>query len=289
MKKTLFILAAAGMALLFSCNKDAEKMALSQQQFRDSIDAVVAAKDAEIEMLFQQLNEIETNLATISTKYRSVDKMKNQSGEVSSDTRTRISEQIQDINEMLSQNKAKIASLNGKIAKEGKQTKQLNEFVAKLEARITEQEQQIQSLTEELQQKKMVIENLNKNLDELTKQNQLQEEMIVREQESKNTAYYVMGSKSELLEQHIIDRKGGFIGIGRKTVVNSDASLEKFNKIDIRSVSEIPLTGAKIQILTSHPSSSYQLEGDPKRPSALKILNPSSFWQQSKFLIIILD
>lgn len=289
MKKTLLTLAIAVVAIFSSCNKDVEKMAISQQQLRDSVDAVVAAKDAEIEMLFQQLNEIETNLSTISTKYKNVDKMKSKSGEVSSDMRTRISEQIQDINEMLSQNKAKIASLSGQIAKDSKQTKQLNEFVAKLEARITEQEQQIQSLTEELQQKKIVIENLNKNLDELTKQNRLQEEMIVKEQESKNAAYYVIGSKSELLEQQIIDRKGGFIGIGRKTVVNADVSLEKFNKIDIRSVSEIPLTGAKIQILTPHPSSSYQLQGDPKRPSSLRILNPASFWQQSKFLIIILD
>ena len=41
-------------------------------------------------MLFQQLNEIEENLSVVTSKYADVSKIKDKTGEVNVDTRTKI-------------------------------------------------------------------------------------------------------------------------------------------------------------------------------------------------------
>ena len=249
----------------------------------------MASKNAEVEMLFQQLNEIEESLTAVTSKYANVSKLKNRTGEVNADTRSRITAQIQDINEILNANKQKVDQINSQLRKSNKNNKELTAFIEKLQQRITEQEEEIQLLTTELQKKKIVIENLNKNLDELSKQNQDKDEHIMRIEEEKNTAYYIIGTRKHLVEQNIISRKGGFLGIGKRSSVSSDSDLQKYTKIDIRKITEIKLSGKKIKILTSHPSSSYTLAGEEKRPTAIQINNPAEFWQKSKFLVIEID
>ena len=185
--------------------------------------------------------------------------------------------------------KQKINNLNAQLRKQKNTNKELTAFIEKLQTRISEQEEEIQLLTTELQKHKIVIENLNRNLDELNKQNQDKDERILKIEEEKNTAYYVIGEKKELLEKGIINRKGGFLGMGKRSVASSDSELANYTKIDIRRVPEIRLHGTKIKILTSHPSESYRSEPDTKRPTRLVITNPSLFWQKSKFLVIELD
>ena len=144
----------------------------------DSIEAVLASKNAEMEMLFQQLNEIEESLTMVTSKYADVSKLKDKTGEVNADTRSRITAQIQDINEILNTNKQKVDQLNSQLKKSGKNNKELTAFIEKLQSRITEQEEEIQLLTTELQKKQIVIENLNKNLDEANKKIETYEQDI---------------------------------------------------------------------------------------------------------------
>ncbi len=290
MKRTLFAAALVAVMAFTACtNKKAEEQLITQKALQDSIEAVLASKNAEVEMLFQQLNEIEESLTAVTGKYANVSKLKNKTGEVNADTRSRITAQIQDINEILNANKQKLDRLNGQLKKSNKSNKELTTFVENLQKRISEQEEEIQLLTAELQKKKIVIENLNKNLDELSKQNQDKDEQIVRIEDEKNTAYYIVGTRKQLVEQKIINRKGGFLGIGKRSAVSSDSDLQQYTKIDIRKITEIKLSGKKIKILTSHPSSSYTLEGEAKKPTAIQISNPAEFWQKSKFLVIEVD
>lgn len=289
MKRTYLLIASLVLILAGACNKKAEQELLTQKALQDSVEAALAAKNTEVEMLFQQLNEIEENLSVVTSKYADVSKIKDKTGEVNVDTRTKITSQIQDINDLLTEQKQKIDNLNAQLRKQKNTNKELTAFIEKLQTRISDQEEEIQLLTTELQKHKIVIENLNRNLDELNKKNQDKDERILKIEEEKNAAYYVIGEKKELLEKGIINRKGGFLGIGKRSVASSDSELKNYKKIDIRRVPEIQLPGTKIKILTSHPSESYRLESDEKRPTRLVITNPSLFWQKSKFLVIELD
>ncbi len=288
-----FILALGVVAVLFSsCGKqELEEKIITQQKLQDSIEAVLSIKDAEMESLFQELNAIEQSLSDVSAKYGNVNKLKNTSGEkVSKDTRARITDEIQNINELLATNKQKISKLNNQMANTGNKSKELATFVEKLQLRINEQEAQIQALTAELQQKKIVIENLNKNIEDLSKQNQVKDQQILQVEYEKNTAYYIIGTKKELQAEDIVNTSGGFLGMGRKTKVSGDSELSKYTKVDIRQFEQIPLSGKnKIKILTSHPSSSYTLEGDSKYPTSIKVKDASAFWGKSRFLVVMYD
>ncbi len=289
MKKTYLLVAALVMIAFGACNSKAEKELLAQKVIQDSVESALAAKNTEFEMLFQQLNEIEESLSVVTTKYADVSKIKDKTSEVNVDTRTKITSQIQDINDLLAENKQKIDNLTAQLRKQKNANKELNAFIEKLQQRISEQEEEIQLLTTELQKHKIIIENLNRNLDELNKQNQDKDERILKIEEEKNSAYYIIGTKKELLEKQIINRKGGFLGMGKRSVASSDSELSAYSKIDIRRVPEIQLPGTKIKILTTHPTESYRLETDKKKPTRLVITNPSLFWQKSKFLVIELD
>lgn len=289
MKRTYLLIASFVLILAGACNNKAEQELLTQKALQDSVEAALAAKNTEVEMLFQQLNEIEENLSVVTSKYADVSKIKDKTGEVNVDTRTKITTQIQDINDLLTEQKQRIDNLNAQLRKQKNTNKELTAFIEKLQARIAEQEEEIQLLTTELQKHKIIIDNLNRNLDELNKKNQDKDERILKIEEEKNAAYYIIGERKELLEKGIINRKGGFLGIGKRSVASSDSELKNYSKIDIRRVPEIQLPGTKIKILTSHPSESYRLESDEKRPTRLVITNPSLFWQKSKFLVIELD
>ena len=289
MKRTYLLIAGLVLILTGACNNKAEQELLTQKALQDSVEAALAAKNTEVEMLFQQLNEIEENLSVVTSKYADVSKIKDKTGEVNVDTRTKITSQIQDINDLLTEQKQRIDNLNAQLRKQKNTNKELTAFIEKLQTRISEQEEEIQLLTTELQKHKIIIDNLNRNLDELNKKNQDKDERILKIEEEKNAAYYIIGERKELLEKGIINRKGGFLGIGKRSVASSDSELKNYSKIDIRKVPEIQLPGTKIKILTSHPSESYRLESDEKRPTRLVITNPSLFWQKSKFLVIELD
>ncbi|MDD2488233.1 MAG: hypothetical protein WC108_05155 [Bacteroidales bacterium] len=287
------ILALGVVALLFSScgKKELEEKIITQQKLQDSIQAVLSAKDAEMESLFQELNAIEQSLSEVSAKYGNVNKLKNNSGEkVNKDTRARITDEIQNINELLASNKQKLSKLNNQMAANGNKNKELATFVENLQTRVNEQEAQIQALTAELQQKKIVIENLNKNIDDLSKQNQVKDQQILQVESEKNTAYYMVGTKKQLQAEGVVNVSGGFLGIGKKAKVSGDSDLSKYTKVDIRQFENIPLNGKnKIKILTSHPSSSYTLEGGTKYPTAIKIKDAASFWGKSRFLVIMYE
>ncbi len=290
--KRLFLALAVVAVLFTSCGKkELEDKIITQQKLNDSIQAVVAAKDAEMESLFQELNSIEQSLTEVSSKYGNVNKLKNTSGEkVNKDTRARITEEIQSINEILANNKQKLNKLNGQINKDSNKNKELTAFVESLQTRVNEQEAQIQALTAELQQKKIVIENLNKNIDDLSKQNQSKDQQILKVESEKNTAYYIIGTKKELQSEGIVNVSGGFLGIGKKAKVSGDSELAKYTKIDVRHFEQIPLNGKnKIKIMTSHPSSSYQIEYSGKIPTSIKIKNSNDFWGKSKFLVVMYE
>ncbi len=290
--KRLFLSLAVVTLVFASCGKkELEEKLITQQKLNDSIQAVIAAKDAEMESLFQELNSIEQSLMEVTSKYGNVNKLKNTSGEkVNKDTRTRITEEIQSINEILANNRQKLNKLNSQISKDGNKNKELTAFVESLQARVTEQEAQIQALTAELQEKKIVIEKLNKNIDDLSKQNQAKDEQILQVQSERNTAYYIVGTKKELQAEGIVSLSGGFLGMGKKAKVSGDSELGKYTKIDIRHFDLIPLNGKnKVKIMTSHPSSSYEFVMNGKIPTSIRIKNANEFWGKSRFLVVMYD
>lgn len=282
------IAVVAAMFAFVACNDNEAQMA-AQQKTQDSLQSIIDSKDGEIDALFEMLNQIEDNLAMISAKYGTVQQLRQKGVEGSSNVKGEINNQLANIESMLEANKKKIAELNGKLASLGKQNEELQQFVSKLETRVAEQEAQINSLMTELENNKIVIKNLNSNISDLTASNQAKDETIAQHIAEANKAYFIVGTYSELKEAGIVNKTGGFIGIGKKQSTVADMPLDRFVQIDRTKVTTVAVNMRNAVVISSHPESSYELvtdENDEKMISYLRILNPTLFWQQTKYLVI---
>lgn len=285
MKKIFLMLVAAVPLLFASCNgEDAEKTAALKKA--DSLQAIVDSKDDEINALFEVLNEIENNLSEISTRYSQVNTLRQQSPERN---RGQINDQLAGIETLLSQNKEKIAALNTKVANLGKENSKLQEFIDQLNARVTEQEQEIDNLMNELSISRTTIQKLSDNVNELTASNKEKDDYIAHQTEEANKAYYIVGTFKELKEYGIVDKSGGFIGIGKKQSASADMDVSRFQTIDRTKVTTINVNQRKAQVISKHPEGSYELvmdENDKKTVEKLVIKDVNAFWRYTKYLVI---
>jgi predicted nucleic acid-binding Zn-ribbon protein len=107
-----------------------------------------------------------------------------------------------------------------------------------------------------------------------------------------NTAYYVVGTKDELIERGILVEEGRkrllIIG-GRPVAPARDLDPSKFTRIDRARDRVINLPEGEYQILTrqnpayASPFSSH----DGKILGGLRVEQPDKFWEPSRFLILV--
>lgn len=287
MKKIVLALSLMMVAVAFTaCN---QKELDSQKATIDSLQGVVDAKDAEIDDLFQMLNEIEGNLSMINSKYSSVQEMRRNNTEGTYNHKKEIADQMSSIESIMADNKQKIAQLNSRVSSLGKKNADLQAYITKLEERSAAQETQIAELLTELENNKVVIKGLNKNVTELTASNQQKDEYIAQQMADANRAYYIVGTYADLKASGIVNKTGGFIGIGRKQGTVADMNTELFTEIDRTKVNTITVNKKKAQIITQHPENSYELVADEEDASVvayLRILNPTQFWKYTDYLVI---
>lgn len=288
MKKLFFIVAALMPLVFTSCGgEDPEKETLARKA--DSLQAIVNAKDSEIDALFEVLNEIETSLGDISSRYSKVNSLKQGNPEMNSRVKGQITDQLQQIDQLLAQNKKKIAELNSKVSAMGGESSKLQEFINNLNTRIESQEQQINQLMDELSVSKATIKQLSDNVNDLTQSNQQKDEIIAYQTNEANKAYYIVGSYKELKEMGIVNKSGGFVGIGKKQNTSTEMDIAKFQTIDRTKVTTITVNQRKAQVISKHPEGSYELvmdENDKKTVAYLVIKDVNAFWRYTDYLVI---
>ena len=287
MKKIVLALSLMMVAVAFTaCN---QKELENQKATIDSLQGVVDSKDAEIDDLFQMLNEIEGNLSMINSKYSSVQEMRRNNTEGAFNHKKEIADQMSSIENIMADNKQKIAQLNSRVKSLNKKNADLQAYITRLEERSAAQEAQIAELLTELENNKVVIKGLNKNVSELTASNQQKDEYIAQQIADANRAYYVVGTYADLKVAGVVNKTGGFIGIGRKQGTVADMNTELFTEIDRTKVNTITVNKKKAQVISQHPENSYELvadENDAAVVAYLRILNPTQFWKYTDYLVI---
>lgn len=287
MKKILLALGLMTVVAGFSaCN---QKELESQKATIDSLNGVVESKDAEIDDLFQMLNEIEGNLSMINSKYSSVQEMRRNNTEGNYNHKQQIADQMNSIESLMADNKAKIAQLNSRVSSLNKKNTDLQAYITKLEERSAAQEAQIAELLTELENNKVVIKGLNQSVTDLTASNKEKDDYIARQVADANRAYFVVGNYNDLKEAGIVGKSGGFIGIGRKQGTLADMPTELFTEIDRTKVTTITVNMKNAKVISQHPENSYELVADEensKTVAYLRILNPSQFWKYTDYLVI---
>ena len=280
MKKLVFF-AACAMAVA-SCNQDALKKAEQAAiQQRDSLEQIIAQKDNEINDMMTTLSDIEEGFREITEAQNRVTLAKSGEG---TNTKQRITENLQFIQSAMQQNKELINKLKQQVRESTVKGGQLKKIIDNLTQQMEVKDKQLQSLREELDKKDIhiaeldeMVSDLNTNVASLKEENTQKTETISTQDKALHTAWFVFGTKKELKEQNILDAG---------EVLRSNFNKEYFTKIDIRIDKEIKLYSKSAEILTSHPASSYTLQRDANKQYVLRITNPDAFWSTSKYLVI---
>lgn len=185
--------------------------------------------------------------------------------------------------------KEKIAKLEKTNKRQSAEFKKLiaglNEELALRDQKINEINLILAAKEKELGIKTQQIAELNQNVSNLQEESIAQKETIANQDKSLNTIHYLLGSRKGLKEANVISRQGIFC----PPIVSSQAQNAEFVDADMRELTSIPLNSKKAKILSIHPSESYTLETGDDGMQTLKINDPSTFWKQTKYLVVMIN
>lgn len=248
----------------------------------DSLKQVIEDRDAQINDMMSTMNEIQSGFNEITEAENRVNIIQN--GE-RTDKAEQIKENIKFIADRMQQNRELIKKLQAQLRESDFKSDELRKVITNMLRQLDEKDQQLQELRAELEAKDIhiaeldeTISDLNNNVNDLTAESNEKTQTINNQDAQINTAWFVFGTKRELKEQHIlVDGK----------VLQSNFNKSYFTKIDIRVTNEVKLYSKSAKLLTTHPSSSYELVQDNNKMYILKITNPQLFWSTSKYLVIL--
>ena len=287
--KKLIILSVVAIFAVFSCTNVQESPEYLEMQAKaDSLQGLSDVKGDEIVNFLDDFNEIQENLNRIKEKENIITVNRSNDNELTADNKQQIQDDINAIYSLMLENQKKLNSLKKKLRGSGKKIAQLERMITALEEQLKLKNEEISDLNEQLASLNIEVNDLNDEIANLEMDNEEKENVIEEKDDEINTAYYVIGTKKELLENNVITKDGGFIGLGKTTKLIDKFNKEYFTKVDIRETLEIPVYAKKGEIITNHSSDSYKIEGDDKLDKIV-ISDVKAFWETSKYLVIMTD
>lgn len=283
MKKVVF---GALIALLtVSCNQEEIKRLTFQ---RDSIQQVKDQTEAQMNDYLATIMMVQSNIKNIKeTEMGIIQNVEGAEG-VTSESKEKIQESFQSISEYIENSKKQIDQLEADLASAKQSAASFKGIVAGLKRDLKERTEEIQNLKAQLEQKDIkiaeldkAVERLNSMQDSLNKVSSQQAAAIKAQDEELNTAWYIIGTKKDLKAKGL---KEGDLKTAR---VNKSI----FTKVDVREFDGLDLGSKKAKLYTSHPESSYSLDKKSATEKTLvfKIKDYSSFWANSRILVIQID
>lgn len=285
MKRFIF-LSTLTLTVLSSCTSEptatagTPKDSMSLENRIAQLEKENAQKDSMINESLEFFREIQSNLESIEVKKDEIRVISN-NPEISNDDKQWIMEQIRHINYLREENAKKVVQLNKKLKESGLKIKELNNMIEDLLTNIRARDEQIGLLQDELS-------SLDKAYSKLFDAYQEKAELVEELTDELNTVYYSYGTEDELVKNQVIERKNGFIGIGKKIKLMDNFNEKYFAKVDMREEKEIFVEGSDLKFITDHPSSSYKLVPIGKNKK-IKIVNANEFWKVSNYLVVVVD
>ena len=246
----------------------------------DQLELDNAMKDSVINESLAFFNEIKENLEAIGIRKDEIRAL-SENDEISSDDKEWILEEIKHINYLREENANNLRRMQNQMKENGLKIKELEVMIESLMKDIQWKDEQISLLQSEL-------DNLDREYSALFDAYQEQSIQIDQITDELNTVYYAYGTEKELKENGVIEKKNGFMGIGKKTFLKDDFNDQYFTKIDATKKNSLMVEGTDIRFITYHPKTSYELVEEGNR-TRVTISDASEFWKISKYLVVIVD
>jgi predicted nucleic acid-binding Zn-ribbon protein len=281
-------------------------------------DSIVSVKNEMLDEVMQStqfLNDINSEVAKLKvqpTRKLTAALPKESQLSAMRDERDAVTERIRELVARLDSSESRVASLRTRATALSSQDAQLTQQVAQFEKTIADLRTSLEGQRSEFQatvdRQNAQIAGLNSKLDTVTKAHavalqanaQLTGEKaaltdtvnsLVAE---KNTAYYVIGTRDELIKKGVLVEEGSkrLLLFGSRTVVPArDLDSAKFTRIDRLRDRQITLPAGDYTIFTRQSPSFLTASAthDGKLAGGLHINDPVQFWGPSKFLVLVKD
>lgn len=254
-----------------------QEVALTRE--RDSLLQEVAANG-------KLLGDLQTELAKVERK-PAKGSPESPALEVTTDQRAYTLERVRDITTRLKTAETQVAASERRI-------RRLSQKADSLDAGLTEATGRVTDLVAIVGSQRSTIEALTTQVAGLVTENMTLSDSVLHLTDDHNTAYFVVGTRSELLAKGVLVEDGhrAVPLVGRRGVAPArNLPLGEFTSIDRSSIREIPLPhgNRKYRIVTrqnlAYLGSWVGERGTVKGNIAIR--SPDQFWEPSKYLIVV--
>lgn len=208
-----------------------------------------------------------------------------------------VTERVRALVARLDSSESRIASLRTRVASLSKKDDQLTQQVALYEKTITDLRDAAERQRAELQaiidEQGIKIVALNSKIDTVTKAKTALSDTVGQLTVEKNTAYYVIGTRDELVKKGVVVEEGhkSVLGLFGSRPLAPARTLDptQFVKIDRLKDRTIALPDGEFSIVTRQ-SLGFATPAEVKDDriiGSLKVDRPDKFWEPSKFLVLV--
>jgi hypothetical protein len=274
--------------LVAGCGKKKEQQILDLQAKNARLAAEASQKDSVMNEFLTSINDIERNLADITSREKLITDAPSDEKRMNTDVRDKIMDEIILINNIMEENKKQLALLKDQLRKSGAKVSALQETIDLLNKRLADKEREVADLKDQLVKLNFRIDALNATVDTLRDETASQSKVISQQDAligEMNTIWYVIGSKKELTEMGIIEKAGGLFS--GKMKMSEMINPDHFTTADMRKLTGIPFESDKAELITLHPEGSFSFIQENEMIKGIEITDSGEFWKSSRFLVIM--
>ena len=273
---------------LVACQGGKEGNTNTLQAQIDSLEAANASQASQLKDMSDFMSIVSNGLDSIASQEEQL--LGNGKGvEGKKMTKAELKANLDAFAALLERQRNRIAELEDSLQNKGGSYSNLRNIITFLNEQLDEKNRTIAILQANLNGKNVDIQRLSKQVKTLTASNEdlsntvkQQGEALTIQSNIINECYIKIGTKKELQRAGILTG-GGLLSKKKLDVTNFNNDI--FQRVDIRTFTEVSLPSKNAKILTQMPSDSYQIVTNGNT-SILKVTNPTAFWSVSNYLVI---
>jgi hypothetical protein len=286
MKTTGFIgIITIGIGLCFAgCSNSGQVQKMTDLANKDSL---------LLEQAYVKDSTITTYLSTLSQIQDNLDKIKTREGIITLNAgeknlnKEAIVEQVKELDQWIVANDKEMNYLQARLKKMTTKNANLTNIVMHLSQEIAIKDTEIAMMQTKLSEANENLRTITSSFNDSIVIINMQRAQVMELTAEMNTVYYVIGTIKELKNNGIVNKEGGFIGIGRTAKVNPKIDNAKYTQADLTNLKSISLNGKFKKFITTHPDNSYTITSDDKS-DYVTITNRLSFWAAGKYMVVAL-
>ena len=278
--------------IIFSCNSNNESI-LKDKIIIDSLKTQLSSKvevlksleyekvnnDSVVNQYALYIEKIKENINEINKQESIINNAKNNLDFITLDTIDVINA-IKILSIKLQENESMIEELSNAVILEKDKNSQFASSVTQLSEQIAKSNREVYFLKEELN-------SINASFESVFNKYTLQNIKINDLNQKLNQVAFAIGTKTELLNNGILTKSGGLIGIVKSRKLNNDLNTDYFTYTSRVGFRKLILGFKSVKLITSHPTGSFKLHNSSKEKiDSLEILDNDVFWRNSKFLVV---